>query len=385
MGIIHRSLKIRIYPNNEQKTQINKTLGSCRALYNMMLYERMQIYEQLKDNRQKLYTYKYKTEKQYKEEFKWLKEADGVALQQSRIDLKNAYANFYRGLKKKQNIGFPKFKKKKNGSSYRTLNNNNGNSISIDFENKKIKLPKLGQIKFRDKRNNFNGKLKSATVSKTPTGKYFISLLFEQELYLKGNIIDNSLKTKTIGLDMSLEKFFVDNDGNSPAYEQLYRNLEPQLKKEQRRLSKKKRYSNNWYKQLYRVNLIHEKIKNKRKDFTHKLSKSIMDNNQVIVVENLSLQGMAQALNFGKSVMDLGYSEFVRQLEYKALENNKIFIRADKWFASSKTCSFCGFKNSDLKLSDREWRCPNCGTVLNRDENAGKNLYRYGLENIGLV
>jgi putative transposase len=192
------------------------------------------------------------------------------------------------------------------------------------------------------------------------------------------------LKNKTIGLDMSLEKFFVDSDGNSPAYERMYRKYETLLKKAQRKMSKKKKGSKNWYKALHKVNLIHELITNRRKDFTHKLSTELVKNNEVIVVENLSLKGMSQALHLGKSVMDLGYSEFVRQLQYKALWNNKILIEADKWFASSKTCSKCGFVNKDLLLHQREWDCPSCGTHHSRDRNAGINLKNFGLEFLGL-
>jgi putative transposase len=390
MGIIHKALKVRIYPTQKQQEVLNKTLGSCRALYNMMLFERIQTYDSWKasgEDVRVLYEHKYKTEKQYKEEYEWLKDSvDSQALQQARINLSMAYQNFFKSLKgqrKGTKSGFPKFKKKRTGSSYRTTMTNN--NIQIDFESKKMKLPKVGWLNFRDKRNSFKGIIKSATVSRTPTGKYFVSLLFEQELILDGVEISNELKSKTIGLDASLKSFFVDSNGNSPAYERLYRKYEPLLKKAQRRLSKKKKGSKNWYKALHRVNLIHEKITNKRRDFTHKLSTELVRNNQVIVVEHLSLKGMSQALNLGKSVMDLGYSEFVKQLSYKSLWNNKTFIQADKWFASSKTCSICGYKNKDLQLSDRDWKCPNCGTGHDRDQNAGINLKNYGLKELGLV
>ncbi len=385
MGAIHKALKIRIYPTQIQQEVLNKTLGSCRALYNMMLFERIQTYEKLKDDRKTLYEYKYKTEKQYKEEYAWLKEdVDSQALQQSRIDLSGAYMKFFKGLsgKYKQQYGFPKFKKKRTGSSYRTMMTNN--NIQIDFSKSKVKLPKVGWLIFRDKRNSFEGIIKSATVSRTSTGKYFVSLLFEQELFLSGVEISDELKTKAIGLDASLESFFVDSNGNSPAYERLYRKYEPLLKKAQRKMSKKKKGSKNWYKALHKVNLIHETIAYKRKDFTHRLSTQLVSENEFIVVEHLSLKAMSRALKLGKSVMDLGYSEFVRQLQYKSLWNNKLFIQADKWFASSKTCSVCGYKNKELELSDRKWDCPNCGANHDRDQNAGINLKNYGLKELGL-
>lgn len=390
MGTIHKALKIRIYPTQKQQGVLNKTLGSCRALYNMMLYERIQTYENWKasgnEDKTVLYNHKHKTEKEYKEEYEWMKDSvDSQALQQSRIDLSMAYQNFFKSLKGQRagtKIGFPKYKKKKTGSSYRTMMTND--NIKIDFSESRVKLPKVGWLRFKDKRSSFDGIIKSATVSRTPTGKYFVSLLFKQELVLKGQAIDDELKTKTIGLDMSLENLFVDSNGNSPAYERLYRKYEPLLRKAQRRMSKKKKGSKNWYKALYKVNLIHEKIASKRKDFTHKLSTDLVRNYEVIVVENLSLKGMSQTLKLGKSVMDLGYSEFVRQLQYKALWNNKTLIEADKWFASSKTCSFCGFVKKDLLLQEREWDCPNCYSHHNRDKNAGINLKNYGLKELGL-
>ncbi len=389
MGMVHRALKVRVYPNSKQQEVLNKTLGSCRALYNMMLFERIQTYETWKasgEDVRVLYEHEYKTEKQYKEEYEWLKDSvDSQALQQARINLSMAYQNFFKSLKgqrKGAKVGYPKFKKKRIGSSYRTMMTNS--NIAIDFENHKVKLPKVGYVNFKDIRKEIEGTIKSATVSRSSTGKYFVSLLIEQELELQGVVLDSINESQVIGLDASLEKFFVDDNGNSPAYERLYRKYEPLLKKAQRKMSKKKKGSKNWYKALHKVNLIHEIITNKRKDFTHKLSTELVRNNDVIVVEHLSLKGMSQALHLGKSVMDLGYSEFVRQLSYKALWNNKTFIQADKWFASSKTCSVCGYKKSDLQLSDREWECPNCGTDHDRDQNAGINLKNYGLKELGL-
>lgn len=382
--IINKAFKVRIYPNKIQQEQINKTLGSCRFLFNQMLAERMKVYEELKNDKRKLYEYKYKTEKEYKQEFKWMNEVDSVSLQQSRINLSNAYSNFFKSLKgkRKGESGFPKFKKKKNKNSYRTVVTND--NIKVNFENKKVKLPKLDWINFKDKRNNFQGIIKSATVSRTCVGKYFVSILFEQEIETKDLIINQILKDKVVGLDMSLDKFFVDNNGNSPAYEKLYRESEKKLKKLQRKVSKKKLGSKNWYKAVKKVNLVHEIISNKRKDFTHKLSNKLVKENDIIVVESLSIKGMSQALKLGKSVTDLGYSEFIRQLNYKATWNSKLVIQADKWFASSKLCSICGYKKSDLELSDREWICPNCGENHNRDENAGKNLKKFGLNILGL-
>ena len=383
MGIIHKALKIRIYPNKEQEIAIKKTIGCARFIYNHMLAERIEAYQKLKNKTKELFEYKYKTEAQYKKEFDFLKEADSQGLQQSKNDLSVAYQNFFRSLsgKRKGTSGFPKFHKKGRKDSYRT--NITNNNIQIDYPTQKVRLPKFGWMSYRDCRN-YSGKMKSATISRTKTGKYFVSLLFEQELELQGIELTSNLKTK--GLDMSMSNFFVDDQGNSPAYERLFRTNELKIAELQRKVSKKKLGSNKRKKVQHRVNVVYETIANKRKDFTHKLSTKLVKEYDVIVVENLNLKAMAQCLNLGKSVNDLGYGMFLQQLQYKTLWNNKILIEADKWFASSKTCSKCGFKHSKLQLQDRIFNCPSCGFEIDRDTNAGINLKNYGIkELIGLV
>jgi len=375
--LINRALKIRIYPTQEQSIQINKTLGCARFIYNQMLAERIAIYEDLKDDRDALYKYKYKTEKEYKENFEWLKEADSKALQYSRRYLEIAYTNFYKslkGLRKGSKIGFPKFKKKKNSYSYTTIQ-----SVDFNFEKSLIQLPKLKQVKFSHKSIKpwyLTAIVKSATVSRTTTGKYFVSVLFEGEQDWKG-YQEITEKQKVIGLDMSMDKFYVDNLGNSPEYKRLNRINESKIAKLNKRFSRKTSGSKNKEKARLRLARVYEIIKNQRSDFTHKLSHKLIKENDVVVIENLSIKGMSQALNLGKSVMDLGYSEFVRQLHYKALWNDKTVITADKWFASSKLCSTCGYKNKDLLLQEREWECKNCGKHNHRDTNAAQNLVKY--------
>lgn len=375
--------KIRIYPNKEQTTLINKTLGCCRFIYNKMLYERMEVYSQYQDNKRELYEYKYKTEKDYKNEFEWLKEVDAIALQQARRNLSSAYQNFFKSLsgkRKGEKAGFPKFHKKGCKDTYRTQCV--GNNIKIDLENRKICLPKIGWISYRDKRTNIEGRILNATVSKSKTGKYFVSIILEKECpditpFDLDNALEKGLFVK--GLDMSLEHFYVDENGNSPEYIRLFRKYEDRIAHLQRKVSKKKLGSNNRKKTQHKVNVIYEKIANSRKDFIEKLSTSLVHENDAIVIESLSLKGMSQALNLGKSVMDLGYSLFIKRLEEKANDLGKFVIKADKWFASSKTCSTCGYVYKDLALSEREWICPNCGTHHLRDMNAGQNLRNYGL------
>lgn len=234
---------LRIYPNQEQSILIDKTIGCCRFLYNQMLGERKQVFEEHKENKEEIYGWKYKTEKQYKEEFDFLKEADSIALQQSRRHLENAYNNFFKSLSGRRKggmVGFPKFKKKKSGGSYTSMNNK-----TIEVKDKKhLKLPKLGIVKIglNEKIINNNDKICSITVKRTPIGKYFCSVLFEKEVE-ETKKVELSEKSKVIGLDMSLTNFFVDNNGNSPAYEKIYKKHEKRLKRLQHLESRKKKNS----------------------------------------------------------------------------------------------------------------------------------------------
>jgi len=189
---------------------------------------------------------------------------------------------------------------------------------------------------------------------------------------------------KVVGLDMSLSDFYVDNEGNSPGFVRNTRKYEMQLAKAQRRLSRKKKGSKNWYKAKRSVALKHERIANSRLDFNRKLATRLTSEYDAVCIETLSLQGMSRTLHLGKSVCDLGFAEFVSRIEQKAAETGTHVIQVDKWYPSSKLCSNCGYKNRDLTLKDRTWICPNCGAELSRDENAGKNLRNVGLEMLGL-
>lgn len=345
-----------------------------------MLDEHIQVYKDHKENKEAVYGWKYKTEKQYKEEFEFLKEADSVALVQARRHLDVAYNNFFKsisGRRKGAKIGFPRFKKKKNRGSYTTL------SIIIKvLDPKHIKLPKLGIVKTCINLLSINkDKIRSVTVSRTSTGKYYCSVLFEKEV----KSIDKvplTKDSKVIGLDMSLSKFFVDNQDNSPAYEKIYKKYEKKLKRLQHLEAIKMKGSRKQRKLRKSINLINEKISNKRKDFSHKLSTKTVKENDVIVVESLNLKQMCQQFKLGKSIMDLGYHQFINQLKYKCDWYGKHLIEADHWFASSKICNKCGFKYQDLSLKDRKWVCPNCGTTIDRDINAAINLRDLGVAHV---
>ena len=344
-----------------------------------MLAERKEVYEKLKYDKRSLYEYDYKTEKQYKDEFPWLSEVDSTSLQQARMNLSRAYQNFFRKIKDPKipasEKGFPRFKKRNVKNSYRTPQN--GNNLKINFTERKIKLPKLGWVSFRDPRVLETYKINSITVSKTTTDKFYASVQYEVDIEEPKQVDPKAKGLKVKGLDMSLTNFFVDDEGNSPLYHRNYRENEKKLSNLQSRLDKTTRKSDK-KKLRMRINRIQEHLANKRKDFIEKLSDSLTKENDVIVVESLSLKDISK-FNYGKSVFDCAWGTFLSRLKQKAQERGKIVIQADKWFASSKTCHVCGYKNDDLSIENRVWTCPKCGTEHNRDQNAGINLKNYGL------
>lgn len=372
-----RAYKIRLYPNTEQRVLIEKTFGCCRKMYNEMLNERKQIYEELKDNRDKLYHYKYQTPAQIKQKFQYMNEVDSQAFNWVQLNLKTAYTNFFKsiaGVRKGGMLNFPKFKKKKSFDSYTT--SQIIKTIYI-INNKQLHLPKLGAVKYKDKRI-INGKIKHCTISKTANCEYYCSLVVEDENKIpeKVKLSENS---KVIGLDMSLPKFYIDSMGNSPDYVKRYKFNEKKLKRLQKIAAKKLKYSNKRKKLRKSINRIFNRIKNQHSDFTHKLSKKLVEENDMIVVESLNLQNMSGSLKLGKSVMDLGYSAFITKLQYKCEWYGKYLVFADKWFASSKICHVCGHKYKELTLKDRKWVCPKCKTQIDRDENAAINLKDLGM------
>jgi len=245
-----------------------------------------------------------------------------------------------------------------------------------------LKLPRIGKVKFRAKpKVQNNWKLKSITVSKSPTGKYHASLLYEfyvEEPHNELNIYNS------IGLDYKSNGLFVDNQGNESDYPKFYRLYEQKLAFEQRKLSHMKRGSNNYYKQKLKIAKVHEKIANCRKDFLHKLSYLYAKNYDYVFVENLNMQNMKSFLHLGKSTSDNGFGMFRSMLEYKLQDRGKVFHKIDKWYASSTTCSNCGTKHKEIvnSLAVRKWVCPTCGCSHNRDVNAAVNIRQQGIKEI---
>ena len=360
------SYRFRIYPTKDQQTLIAKTFGCARFVYNYFLAQRIALYKETGKG-----TTRYAQDRELtllKKEVEWLQEPDKCALQNELKFRNAAYQNFFRRVKKGENLGFPHFKSKKDRhQSYQTNSN-------IKVLEKSVQLPKLGKVKCRVSKQ-VQGRILSATVSRSPAGKYFVSLCCtDVEL-------DPLPQTgASVGLDMGLHSFAISSDGvEYPNHKYLAKSLK-KLAKLQRQLSRKTKGSSNWEKARIQVARLHEHVANQRQDMQHKLSTEIVRQNDVICIEDLAPKNMVQNHKLARSISDVSWGEFRRQLEYKATWYRKSVVAVDRFYPSSQLCSACGAQwpgTKDLKV--RCWECPECGTILNRDHNAAINILHEGL------
>ena len=370
-----KAYKFRIYPTEEQEIFFAKTFGCVRKVYNLMLNDRKKAYEEVKNAPSKKMI--FPTPAKYKKEFPFLKEVDSLALANAQLNLDKAYKNFFRD----KSVGFPRFKSKKNPVQSYTTNNQNGTVALID--SKFIKVPKLKSLVRIKLHRQPKGMIKSATISRHSSGKYYISLLCKEE-------ISELPKTNSaIGIDLGITDFAILSDGQKIDNNKFTSKMEKKLKREQRKLSKRALLAKNkgiplseaknYQKQKRKVARLHEKVMNQRTDFLNKLSTEIIKNHDIICIEDLNVKGMLRNHKLARSISDVSWSSFVAKLQYKADWYGREIIKVDTWFPSSQICSECGHKDGKKSLDIREWTCPICHTHHDRDINASINILTEGL------
>lgn len=362
--IVDKAYSFRISPNKKQKELINKKIGCVRFVFNHFLAQ---------SNAHKYLSYsKFAAQlPELKKEYNWLREVDSISLQQSLKDLDKAFKCFFKGLG-----GFPKFKSKKNNKqSYRTQYfKRSSGTESIEIKDNKIKLPKLGWVKFRKSRE-VTGEIQNVTIRKSKIGKYYISICVQEE------IKELPQNNKAIGIDLGLKYFLITSNGEVVSNPRNLSKYEKKIARLNKRLAKKEEGSNNWYKAKNKLAQVYEKVANIRKDFLHKLSTKLIRENQTIIVENLKVKNMLKNSRLAKSISDVSWSKFIDYLDYKANWYGRELIKIDTFFPSSQLCSECGYQNKKVKdLSVREWECPKCHSIHDRDINASKNILQQGLK-----
>lgn len=361
-----KSFKYRIYPTEDQIKKINHSINVCRLVYNLALETKMWAWQSLRISLRS-FDLCYQLP-ELKKEYKWISEVDSQSLQAEIKKIDVAYKNFFNGK------GYPKFKSKRTSGSFSCPNGKR----CVDWINNTLTIPKIKNINIKLSRK-FEGKIKTVTISRNSTGKYFASILVEMDYIIPEKpTIKNS-----IGVDLGLKDFATLSTGEKIDNPKYLKNSLIRLKILQRRISRKKKGSKNRKKANLKVALLYEKITNQRKDFLHKLSHKLISDNQTdtICVETLAITNMVKNHSLALAINDAGWGEFVRQLEYKGNWRGKNIIKIDRWFASSKICSSCNYKYDELTLDQREWTCQKCNTTHDRDINAAINIRNSGMGN----
>ena len=384
---MRRAYKFRLLPNKEQASFIDKTIGCSRLVYNLLLGNYKEQLENKEKPRLKNVTF-FKNQGDYS----YLKEADSLALSNARRNLENSLTNFYKsrkGLRKGKRMGFPKFHSK-HRNKWRYTTNNQGDNIRI-VENR-IRLPKIGYIRIIQHRE-ISGRITSCTIEKTRDNNYYISILSEipdnfkkKEDLSKKSTDELKKELRVVGIDMSLSSFSIDSSNTKTKYTRLYRKNEKKRSKLQRRLSRTEKDSSGREKARIKLDRLDRHIANSRLDYCHKLSRYYAKNYDIIVLEDINLQGMSKGgYHLGKSIYDMGFGMFRSFLSYKCMEEDSLIMYVPRYFPSSKMCHECGTINSLLELSDREWVCTECGSILDRDKNASLNLRDYFYNVLGNI
>lgn len=367
--VIMKGYRFRLYPDAKQREYFEKCFNACRFIWNKMLGDKIDYYNQTCNN---LKTYP----SDYKKDFPFLKEVDSCALAQEYMHLEKAYNNFFRN----KDFGFPKFKSKRNNhKSFSTVNQNGTVEITND---KYLKIPKnknFGLVRVKISQP-IRGTIKTITISKVPSGKYYISMnvaIWHQSL---------PKTDKIIGIDLGIKDLVITSDGVKFENPRTLQKHQDKLAKLQRQLTLKQTGSNNYKKLKVKIAREHEKVANIRKDYLHKLSHKLVSENQVIISESLNVSGMMKNHRLASSIADVSWYEFTRQLDYKSYWNYRIYHQIDTFYPSSQLCSVCGYKNEQVKdLAIRDWICPNCGTHHDRDINSAENIKQKGIQDLGLL
>lgn len=371
-----RAVKIRLYPNKTQAEQFNKLLGCYRFVYNQCLARKIKSYEETKTSENLSTLGKFVHHELLKDDnFIWLREQNSKVLKQAVNDMLSAYKNFF-----EQHTGYPKFKSKRdNKQSCRfelgAISKRN------DYTTYKLSLANIRNVRFRcnDKYAEYLQKhkanIKQATLSKLPCGEYYLSILVDGSLTHKGlRDTDNA-----VGIDLGIKDFVITSDGE--VFENLHfkKCQSNKIKRLQRQLSKKQKNSNNRNKARIKLAKAYKKINDKKQYYLHQVSNTLINENQVICMEDLNVKGMLRNHKLADSIQEMNFGEFCRMLEYKANWFNRRIVYIDRFYPSSKTCHNCGYINKELKLSDRQWICPQCGGEIERDHNAALNILDEGL------